>query len=70
MSGAIILLPQYVFIAWCSVKAQGQLYLFYRNAAHSCRNERKTNVDWVLNYCTYAYQYLAMETLLIVAASI
>jgi hypothetical protein len=21
--------PQYAFMAWCSVKAQGQLYLFY-----------------------------------------
>jgi hypothetical protein len=27
MSGAIPRLPQYVFMAWCSVKAQGQLYL-------------------------------------------
>jgi hypothetical protein len=28
MSGAIPPLPQYAFIAWCSVKAQGQLYLY------------------------------------------
>jgi hypothetical protein len=27
MSGAIPPFPQYVFMAWCSVKAQGQLYL-------------------------------------------
>jgi hypothetical protein len=27
MSGAIPPLPQYAFLAWCSVKAQGQLYL-------------------------------------------
>jgi hypothetical protein len=27
MSGAIPPLPQYAFMAWCSVKAQGQLYL-------------------------------------------
>jgi hypothetical protein len=26
MSGAIPPLPQYSFMAWCSVKAQGQLY--------------------------------------------
>jgi len=26
MSGVIPPLPQYAFIAWCSVKAQGQLY--------------------------------------------
>jgi hypothetical protein len=28
MSGAILPLPQYAFMAWCSVKAQGQLYLY------------------------------------------
>jgi hypothetical protein len=28
MGGAIPPLPQYALIAWCSVKAQGQLYLF------------------------------------------
>jgi hypothetical protein len=28
MSGAIIPLPQYAFMAWCSVKEQGQLYLY------------------------------------------
>jgi len=28
MSGAILLLPQYAFMAWCSVKAQGQLYFY------------------------------------------
>jgi len=27
MSGAIPPLPQYAFMMWCSVKAQGQLYL-------------------------------------------
>jgi hypothetical protein len=28
MSGAIHPLPQYTFMVWCSVKAQGQLYLY------------------------------------------
>jgi hypothetical protein len=28
MSGAIHPFPQYAFMAWCSVKAQGQLYLY------------------------------------------
>jgi len=28
MSGAIPPLPQYAFMAWCSVKAQQQLYLY------------------------------------------
>jgi hypothetical protein len=27
MSGAVPPLPHYAFMAWCSVKAQGQLYL-------------------------------------------
>jgi hypothetical protein len=29
MSGAIHLLPQYTFMVWCLVKAQGQLYLYF-----------------------------------------
>jgi hypothetical protein len=29
MSGAIPPLPQYASMAWCLVKAQGQLYLFH-----------------------------------------
>jgi len=28
MYGAICPLPQYVFMAWCSVKTQGQLYIY------------------------------------------
>jgi hypothetical protein len=28
MSGTIRSLPQYALMAWCSVKAQGQLYLY------------------------------------------
>jgi hypothetical protein len=28
MNGAIPPLPQYAFMAWCSVEAQGQLYLY------------------------------------------
>jgi len=28
MCEAIPPLPQYAFVAWCSVKAQGQLYLY------------------------------------------
>jgi hypothetical protein len=28
MRGAIPPLPQYAFMAWCSVKAQGHLYLY------------------------------------------
>jgi hypothetical protein len=29
MRGAIHSLPQYAFVTWCSVKAQGQLYLLF-----------------------------------------
>jgi len=29
MSGAILPLSQYAFIAWCLVKAKGQLYLYF-----------------------------------------
>jgi hypothetical protein len=28
MSGALHALPPYAFMAWCLVKAQGQLYLY------------------------------------------
>jgi hypothetical protein len=31
MSGAMPPLPQYAFTAWCSVKAEGQLYLLPYN---------------------------------------
>jgi hypothetical protein len=31
MSGAILPLPQYAFMAWCLFKAQGQLYLYLLN---------------------------------------
>jgi hypothetical protein len=33
MRGAISPLPQYAFMAWCSVKAQGQLYIYLTKEA-------------------------------------
>jgi hypothetical protein len=33
MSGAITPLPQYAFMAWCSVKTQRQLYLYLYNSS-------------------------------------
>jgi hypothetical protein len=36
MSGAIPPLPQYVFTVWCSVKAQGQLYLYLLKTTKKC----------------------------------
>jgi hypothetical protein len=35
MRGAILPLPQYAFMAWCSVEAQGQLY-FYLYLSSQC----------------------------------
>jgi hypothetical protein len=43
MRGAIPPLPQYAFMAWCSVKAQGQLYLYL----YLCL----TKYDSVKTYC-------------------
>jgi hypothetical protein len=51
MRGAIPPLPPYTFMAWCSVKAQGQLYLLpfsftsLRNSEWKriCHNERNTS---------------------------
>jgi hypothetical protein len=39
MSGDIPPLPQYTLMAWCSVKAQGQLYLYltFNPFRHFCR---------------------------------
>jgi hypothetical protein len=29
MRGTILPLPQYAFMTWCSVKAQGEIYLYF-----------------------------------------
>jgi hypothetical protein len=48
MSGAVPPLPQYSVMAWCSVKAQGQLYLlplrFPWHAIHTELHEGSGNV--------------------------
>jgi hypothetical protein len=36
MSGAILPLPQYALMAWCSVEAQGQLYLYLTSVTDKC----------------------------------
>jgi hypothetical protein len=38
MRGAMPSLPQYALIAWCSVEAQGQLYL-YESSKANCVNK-------------------------------
>jgi hypothetical protein len=42
MSGAVHPLSQYAFMAWCSVKAQGQLYLYLM----SVHGIHKVNALW------------------------
>jgi len=49
MSGAIPPLPQYALMSWCSVKAQGQLYLYLCrvriiSAVELCYRERDSYV--------------------------
>jgi hypothetical protein len=47
MSGAIPPLPEYAFMAWFSVKAQGQLYLHFTvwgNIKHSTNGDYKLYV--------------------------
>jgi hypothetical protein len=46
MSGAIPPLLQYAFTAWCSVKAQGQLY-FYLLANHSNKFALRFMLEWL-----------------------
>jgi len=68
MRGAILPLRQYVFMAWCSVKAQGQLYLtpsIKGNATHEMWSfsftvaiacdwtERKFCISWLV-FCQFA----------------
>jgi hypothetical protein len=42
MSGAIPPLLQYAFMEWCSVKAQGQLYLY-----HLTQHSHRSHSDWM-----------------------
>jgi hypothetical protein len=51
MSGAIPPFPQYAFMPWCSVKAQGQLYFFFsiqllRTCSGSKITDEKERLDW------------------------
>jgi len=49
MSGAIPPLPQYAFVAWCSGKAQGQLYLYQSEKQLSCACVRTLSYS----FCNY-----------------
>jgi len=44
MSGTIPSFPQYAFMAWCSVKAQGQLYIYlYLSSIGTCLSAEVQN---------------------------
>jgi hypothetical protein len=43
--GAILPLPQYAFVAWCSVKAQGQLYLHLTSVLLGCECFQESNPE-------------------------
>jgi hypothetical protein len=44
MLGAIPPLPLYAFMAWCSVKAQGQLYLYFYAMEYSPSREANSRL--------------------------
>jgi hypothetical protein len=48
MNGAIPPLPQYAFMAWCSVKALGQLYLLYFTMSRPSLGPTQPPIQWVL----------------------
>jgi hypothetical protein len=60
MSGAINPLTQYAFVAWCLVKAQGQLYLYITIQRHNSeeldinqnRNNNYKHLDYYFIGCT------------------
>jgi hypothetical protein len=50
MGGAIHPLPQYAFMAWCLVKAQGQLYLTFLGCIASNNDVEDHHKWWVVKY--------------------
>jgi len=54
MRGALPPLPQPAFMAWCSVKAQGQLYLFLYRTRSFC-NTKVGSVSSTGNSLLYHY---------------
>jgi hypothetical protein len=69
MRGAIPPLPQYVFMAWCLVKAQGQLYLYLRHwgdkvLAHMFMNTlcliKETALLFTSHFCPVSFPYLTV----------
>jgi hypothetical protein len=62
MRGAILPLPQYAFMAWCSVKrkAQGQLYLIFAMIGTECANVLWKECCLLLRSTCFYYE--VMET--------
>jgi hypothetical protein len=58
-SGAVLPLPQYAFMAWCTVKLQGQLYL-YLTGSYEHGNETSDSINggkfsWLAEWLTSVY---------------
>jgi hypothetical protein len=64
MRGSLPAFPQYIFIAWwCSVKAQGQLYLYvYLNTVsiHKLVTNLKHNLSYSKDVACIVYIYVAV----------
>jgi hypothetical protein len=58
MCGATPPLPQYTFMAWCSVKAQGQLYLYLVVILSS---PTTSSFKWFLLFLLYAFLIVPMH---------
>jgi len=65
MHGAIPPLPQYAFMEWCAVKAQGQLYLFtllyLLPNKQSCYKQDNRCKNTCYSFCFYEDRALAMK---------
>jgi hypothetical protein len=64
MSGVIPSLPQYAFMAWCSVKVQGQLYLLHVYTLFLFVLNIQTNIFaiWESNFRELQIEFLCVAT--------
>jgi hypothetical protein len=63
MSGAISPLSQYAFMAWCLVKAQGQLYLYLKIPSKEIHqvSQKLIYSGYLIGYDYTAYSVTAKE---------
>jgi hypothetical protein len=60
MRGAIPPFPQYVFMAWCSVKAQGQLTLYIKILSTSSpRNVSEFHCRYQVHFINFPLVFVA-----------